>query len=231
MVAAVCVAIVLAPVSVLATSSPSKVYITDPHHSSYRASVSPTGALSVGGTVNVGNLPATQNVSGNVNVGNLPATQNVSGSVNVGNLPATQNVSGNVNVGNLPATQNVSGSVTATPGLPGTPFTATFSTIGATASVTVPTGKHFVVQTLSVFAEVNAGDKVDAEFSYTTNGTAGTIYFPLTYVYTFSGHDYYEGTALQVDLYADPTTTVGVHCYSTGSNSLTTLTASGYLTS
>lgn len=31
----------------------------------------------VAGTVNVGNLPSTQQVSGTVNVGNLPATQNV----------------------------------------------------------------------------------------------------------------------------------------------------------
>jgi hypothetical protein len=39
-------------------------------------------------------------------------TQPVSGTVNVGNLPASQTVSGTVNVGNLPATQQVSGSVT-----------------------------------------------------------------------------------------------------------------------
>ena len=45
-------------------------------------------------------------VSGTVNVGNLPATQQVSGSVNVGNLPATQNV--NVTGGSIQATQQVS---------------------------------------------------------------------------------------------------------------------------
>jgi hypothetical protein len=49
-------------------------------------------AGAVTGTVNVGNLPATQQVAGTVNVGNLPATQQVAGSVNVANLPATQNV-------------------------------------------------------------------------------------------------------------------------------------------
>jgi len=69
-VTAVCIAIVLAPVAVVAASStsgatsPQKVYITDPHNSSHRASVSSSGALSVGGTVNVGNLPSTQSVSG-----------------------------------------------------------------------------------------------------------------------------------------------------------------------
>jgi hypothetical protein len=36
-----------------------------------------TQVIPVGGTVNVGNLPAVQNVNGSVNVGNLPAVQNV----------------------------------------------------------------------------------------------------------------------------------------------------------
>ncbi len=47
-----------------------------------------TDPVPVAGTVNVGNLPATQPVSGTVNVGNLPATQPVSGTVNVGSVPA-----------------------------------------------------------------------------------------------------------------------------------------------
>ena len=46
--------------------------------------------VSATGTVNVGNLPATQPVSGTINVGNLPATQPVSGTVNVGNLPNSE---------------------------------------------------------------------------------------------------------------------------------------------
>jgi hypothetical protein len=37
----------------------------------------------VNGTVDVGNLPATQAVTGTVNVGNLPATQAVTGSVTI----------------------------------------------------------------------------------------------------------------------------------------------------
>jgi hypothetical protein len=47
-----------------------------------------TSPVPVTGTVNVGNLPATQAVSGTVNVGNLPATQAVSGTVNIGSMPA-----------------------------------------------------------------------------------------------------------------------------------------------
>jgi hypothetical protein len=58
----------------------------------------------VSGTVNVGNLPATQPVSGSVNVGNFPATQAVTGTF----WQATQPVSGSVAVSNLPATQPIS---------------------------------------------------------------------------------------------------------------------------
>src|SRR6516162_11811147 len=78
------------------SSTIQKVLVTDPIHA-YEARVSSTGALKVGGTVNVGNLPATQNVSGSVNIGNLPTTQ------------------------------NVGGTVTAVPGSPGMPFTMTQS--------------------------------------------------------------------------------------------------------
>jgi hypothetical protein len=58
----------------------------------------------VSGTINVGNLPATQPVSGSVNVGNFPATQVVTGTF----WQATQPVSGSVAVINLPATQPIS---------------------------------------------------------------------------------------------------------------------------
>ena len=70
-VSAICVAIVLAPVAVVAASTGSrsstieKVLLTDPMHA-YEARVSSTGALKVGGNVTVGNLPATQNVGGTV---------------------------------------------------------------------------------------------------------------------------------------------------------------------
>lgn len=57
---------------------------------------------------NTGSSPVP--VTGSVNVGNLPATQAVSGSVSVSNFPATQPVSGSVNVGNFPSTVSVQGS-------------------------------------------------------------------------------------------------------------------------
>ena len=155
-VSAVCVAIILAPVAVLASSAPrstaiQKVYVTDPHNSAHKASVSSTGALSVGGTVNVGNLPASQNVNGTVNVGNLPSTQ------------------------------NVSGAVTAVPGLPGTPFT---KTAVEPASITVPTGKHLVIETASVSVDVTSGNSLYVELDYTTGGVPGYLYLPVTYSYT-----------------------------------------------
>jgi hypothetical protein len=45
--------------------------------------VAPQGTTPVSGTVNVGNLPATQQVGGTVNVGNLPSTQTVQGTVGI----------------------------------------------------------------------------------------------------------------------------------------------------
>jgi hypothetical protein len=80
------------------------------------ASAAPSGSGSSASTTNSGvGLPVlVENhagqevpVTGTVNIGNLPATQQVNGTVNVGNLPATQQVAGTVNVGNLPAVQDV----------------------------------------------------------------------------------------------------------------------------
>jgi hypothetical protein len=62
-----------------------------------------SNALTVDGTINVGNFPATQTVDGTVSVDNFPATQTVDGNVGVtGDVNVTQgtdpwNVTGNVN--------------------------------------------------------------------------------------------------------------------------------------
>jgi hypothetical protein len=50
--------------------------------------------VAASGTVNVGNLPATQPVSGTVNVGNLPAVQTVAGKSNVVKSASLQTVGG-----------------------------------------------------------------------------------------------------------------------------------------
>ena len=205
-VSAICIAIVLAPVAVVAASTGSrsstieKVLVTDPMHA-YEARVSSTGALKVGGTVTVKNLPATQNVSGSVNIGNLPTTQ------------------------------NVGGTVTAVPGSPGTPFTMTQSANASFPGFFVPSGKHLTIQTVSVRVAVSIGDKVAAFFSYITNGASGELFVPLTFAFTSGGDDFYVAT-LPVDVYADPSSLVTFETIDegAGSTSFTELTVSGYLT-
>jgi hypothetical protein len=66
-----------------------------------------TNSLTVAGTVDIGNFPASQTVAGTVDVGNFPASQTVAGTVDVGNFPASQTVAGTVDIGNFPVTQDV----------------------------------------------------------------------------------------------------------------------------
>ena len=63
MVTAVCVAVVLAPVSVLATTSGARVFITDPGSAGYRAHVSAGGSLSVTPAPSLPGKPFTKSVS------------------------------------------------------------------------------------------------------------------------------------------------------------------------
>ena len=205
-VSAICVAIVLAPVAVVAASTGSrsstiqKVLVTDPIHA-YEARVSSTGALKVGGTVNVGNLPATQPVSGSVNIGNLPTTQ------------------------------NVGGTVTAVPGNPGTPFTVESQSGFQFTGFFVPSGKHLDIQTVSVRAIVPTGDKVEAFLSYTTNGATVDLFIPVAFAYTLSGDDFYYAN-LPVDVYPNPSSQVTFEAsdVSGGTTAGVILTVSGYLT-
>jgi hypothetical protein len=80
------------------------------------------GALTVGGSVAINNLPATQTVAGSVSISGTPSVA-LAGSPTVnlaGGLPAGSNAIGSVSVSNFPATQAVSGSVSvsALPALP-----------------------------------------------------------------------------------------------------------------
>jgi hypothetical protein len=70
-----------------------------------------TNSLTVAGTVDVANFPATQTVAGTVDIANFPATQTVAGTVDIANFPGTQTVAGTVDVANFPATQTVAGTV------------------------------------------------------------------------------------------------------------------------
>ena len=205
-VSAICIANVLAPVAVVAASTGSrsssieKVLVTDPTHA-YEARVSSTGALKVGGTVTVKNLPATQPVSGSVNIGNLPTTQ------------------------------NVGGTVTAVPGSPGTPFTLTQSANANFTTFSVPSGKHLTIQTLSVQVVVTTGDKFSALFGYRTNGTFGDLYIPLTLAFTNGGNDFYEATlAVDAYADPSSPVALDAIDEGLGSTSDAILTVSGYLT-
>jgi hypothetical protein len=205
-VSAVCVAIVLAPVAVWASSAPrstssQKVYITDPHNQADKASVSSTGALSVGGDVKVLNLPAVQSVSGTVNVGNLPATQSVSGTVNVGNLPATQ---------------SVSGTITSAPGRPTTPFASYDPEPGTSGHAQAEAASGtLVAQDVSVQVTVLSGNQPSGELAWSSNGSTGLVFIPLTLAYSSGGDNYYVGNQA-VQLYVDPGTALRFYPSSTG---------------
>jgi hypothetical protein len=204
---AVAAAIILAPVGVMAASG-SLVNIADPGHPSRKAHVTAAGALQV----------APQ------------GTQKVSGTVKVSNVPATQKVSGTVKVSNVPATQKVSGAVTAEPGLPGLPFART-GDYNRNHPLTVPAGKHFVIQTLSVLMGMTTPSKIEVEVDYTSGGSQSAVYVPLTKQFTdnAAGVDLWEGTE-GVNLYADPGSKVYLTIFPPeGTVQIESLAVSGYL--
>jgi len=98
--------------------------------------------------------------------------------------------------------------------------------------ITVPAGRHLVVETLSVNVDVNpSGSNIEAFVNYTSGGKLVTVFVPLTFssTNTSNGFDTYIGTQA-VRLYADPGTSVTLTTSSpTGSQGTTFLTASGYL--
>jgi len=169
-VCAVCAAIVLAPLSVFAATSPAKVFITDKGTPSHTARVSSSGALSV------------------------------------------------------------TGNVTTTPGRPVTPFSMTVGSGVPPTTITVPSGKHLEIETISIQADVTSGRGLEAFVDYTTGGNAATLFVPLTFAQTEgSGYDVY--VAMQnVRLTADPGSTVKLEPNSvSGSTGTSFLTVSGYL--
>jgi len=117
--------------------------------------------------------------------------------------------------------------VTCIPGLPAKPYGQTGS-----PSITVPAGRHLVVETLSVQLDVSpSGTKIEAFVNYVCAGNNVTLFIPVTYAYTDpgSGFDFYVGMQ-QVRLYADPGTLVAVSAASLGGASGTLfVTVSGYL--
>ena len=113
------------------------------------------------------------------------------------------------------------------PGLPANPFGETGS-----PSITVPAGKHLIVETLSVQVDVTpSGSRIEAFLNYTSAGNTVTLFVPLTYAFTQPSNNFDFYVALQsVRLYADPGTTITVTATSPGGSTGTMfVTASGYL--
>jgi len=120
----------------------------------------------------------------------------------------------------------VAKATTVIPGLPRRPFGETGS-----PQITVPAGRHLVVETLSLQVDVSpSGSKMEAFVNYVCAGKTVTLFVPLTYAYTDlgTGFDFY--VAMQaIRLYADPGTSVSVTATSPGQTGTLFLTASGYL--
>jgi hypothetical protein len=100
------------------------------------------------------------------------------------------------------------------------------------STITVPAGRHLIIETLSVDVDVNpTGSNIEAFVNYTSAGKTVTLFVPLTFssTNTSNGFDTYVATQA-VRLYADPGTSVTLTTSSpTGSQGTTFLTASGYL--
>lgn len=142
----------------------------------------------------------------------------------------TQTVAGTVRVNNLPATQRVTGSVTAQPGLPGTPFTRTGDL--EANPVTVPAGKHLVIQTISILLIASNPGSVHAEVDFTSGGKSAAVYVPLTRSFVESSPTNVQGWVgtVSVNIYADPGSKVSLNAFSlNGTVDSRDLTVSGFL--
>jgi len=99
-------------------------------------------------------------------------------------------------------------------------------------AITVPAGRHLVVETISVQVDVTPpGTKIEAFVNYICAGNNVTLFVPLTYAYTEPGTQFDFHVAMQaVRLYADPGTALTVTAHAPGGSPGTLfLTVSGYL--
>jgi hypothetical protein len=121
---------------------------------------------------------------------------------------------------------DVVNTVTTRPGLPAHPFAETGS-----PEITVPAGRHLVVETLSIQVDVSPSDtKIEAFVNYTSGGNSVTLFVPLTYAYTMPSNDFAFYVALQpVRFYADPGTSIAVTTSSPAHSGTLFITVSGYL--
>ena len=117
--------------------------------------------------------------------------------------------------------------------VPNIPFGNTVSGgFGLPSTITVPTTRHLMIETLSLQVDVTAsGSKIEAFINYTSAGKSVTLFVPLTFAYTQTSNGFDTYTATQaVRLYADPGTSISLTAFSpTGSTGTLFLTVSGYL--
>jgi hypothetical protein len=107
----------------------------------------------------------------------------------------------------------------------------TFARTGS-PGITVPAGRHLIVETLSLQVDVSPpGSQLEAFVNYTSGGQSITLFVPLTYAYTEPGTRFDFYVAMQaVRLYADPDTSIEVSIHTpTGEGGTLFLTVSGQL--
>jgi hypothetical protein len=176
-VVALCVAVVAAPVGVMAATG-SLVNISDPVTASHKARVDKTGALKVGGTVTA-NVPGTVKVAGGVTA-TIPGTVNVSGSVTA-NVPNTVNVGGTVTA-NVPNTVNVAGTVTANvpgivtqrPAIPDQAFSHMWQFVDNSGQyIVLPANKTFAITSLTLANNSNAPMRTDITVNTEASANCG----------------------------------------------------------
>jgi hypothetical protein len=113
---------------------------------------------------------------------------------------------------NVTGTTTVGGSVTAAPGAPGSPFATRGSISATSASITMPTGRHLVVQTVSISVEVpEAVSHAGGWLSWKQGGKAETIAVPLPLTVTGSSiKDAVFSATVPAALYPDPGSTMSL---------------------
>jgi hypothetical protein len=118
--------------------------------------------------------------------------------------------------------------------VPSVPFGDTESGgFGQSSTITVPAGRHLIIETLSLQVDVNpSGSNIEALVTYTSAGKSVTLFVPVTFASTNTSNGFDTYVAMQaVRLYADPGTSVTLSTSSPngGSAGTTFLTVSGYL--
>jgi hypothetical protein len=132
---------------------------------------------------------------------------------------------------NVTGSTTVAGTVTAVPGKPGKPYSVSGSTQSGAAKIAIPTGSHFVVETVSV--EIIIADAVTvagADITYVENGRSFDLGAPVARVLPQDppGPAVFMAT-FAASIYPDPGSTVTVQPFVDSTTPASTVvTLSGY---